>query len=54
MVWWRPKNNVQWFFGYVTYLSGHDMIRLGRWNGDTVGGVVVDVSDIDWKPYSGS
>lgn len=51
MVWWRAKGAVEWRFGYVTYVSGHDMIRMGRWNGDTTGGAVVSSADIEWKEY---
>ena len=52
MVWWRfLKGNLDFKFGYVTYVSGYSIIRLGRWNGDSVGGMVVDISDIEWKPY---
>lgn len=51
MVYWRAKNALDWFFGYVTYESGHDLVRMGRWNGDSMGGRVVSASDIEWKPY---
>lgn len=51
MVWWRFKNGLQdYHFGYCTYESG-GLIRLGRWNGDTMGGRVVDPYDIEWKTY---
>jgi hypothetical protein len=49
MVWWRPNSSVEWRFGYCTYVSGPGTVRMGRWNGDTTGGVVVDVWDIEWK-----
>lgn len=53
MVWWRytagPKN---WRFGYCTYERGHDLVRMGSYNGDTFGGVVVSVGDIEWKSRS--
>lgn len=51
MVWWRWTPNTEWRFGYCTYVQGPSMIRLGRYNGDTTGGSVVDVGDIEWKPY---
>jgi hypothetical protein len=51
MVWWRQKGKLNWLFGYCTYVSSHDLIRLGRWNGDTIGGYVVSISDIEWRPY---
>ncbi len=53
MVWWRFKKNVpsSWTFGYVTYESGHDLVRMGRWNGDTMGGSVVSAYEIEWKEY---
>lgn len=51
MVWWRGKGRLEWRFGYCTYVSGYDLIRMGRWNGDTFGGSVVSASEIEWKEY---
>lgn len=51
MVYWRFKTDKQWRFGYCTYASGHSLLRMGRWNGDAVGGTVVSVADIEWRPY---
>ena len=51
MVWWRLIGSRIWRFGYCTYISGHDMIRLGWWNGDTINGPILSVSDIEWKEY---
>lgn len=51
MCWWRVKGAAEWRFGYCTYVSGPNMIRLGRWNGDTSGGSVVSIGDIEWKKY---
>lgn len=51
MIWWRPKGSIEYRFGYVTYLGDPTMIRLGRWNGDSNGGSVVDAFDIEWKAY---
>lgn len=52
MVWWRFKSEAKAYdFGYVTYVEGPNLIRMGRWNGDTIGGQVVDIADIEWKPY---
>lgn len=49
MVWWRFKGVIgPYRFGYVTYESG-DMVRMGNWNGDTMGGTVVDAHEIEWK-----
>lgn len=55
MVYWRFKSKVggyEYRFGYVTYISGHNMIRMGRWNGDTTGGPIVDCNEIEWQPYT--
>ncbi len=53
MCWWRYLvAYADWRFGYCTYESGHDMIRMGRWNGDKSGGSVVSVNDIEWRPYT--
>lgn len=51
MCYWRAKGSVEWRFGYCTYVSGPDMVRMGRWNGDTSGGSVVSIGDIEWKRY---
>ena len=53
MVWWRFKTPqpTAYRFGYVTYETGYSMIRMGCWNGDTMGGAVVDATEIEWKPY---
>ena len=51
MVYWRFKEGERsWKFGYVTD-AGKSLIRMGRWNGDTIGGFVVDPKDIEWKEY---
>jgi len=54
MVYWRFKENKasEYRFGYVSYQGNTNMARMGRWNGDRVGGLVVDVTEIDWKPYA--
>lgn len=39
-----------WRFGYVTYERGHNLIRMGSWNGDIMGGSVVDADEIEWRP----
>lgn len=55
MVWWRFLGDAvhrDWRFGYCTYISGSDLVRMGRWNGDTSCGFVVSVKDIEWKRYS--
>ena len=49
MVWWRFNGSPAWTFGYVTYVKGYDMIRMGHWNGDSTGGKVVSINDIEWK-----
>jgi hypothetical protein len=52
MVYWRFKSaGGAWTFGYATYASGCDLLRMGRWNGDTSGGTVVSAFDIEWRPY---
>jgi hypothetical protein len=51
MVWWRKRGALEWRFGYCTYVSGYDMIRMGSHNGDTSGGSVVLASEIEWRPY---
>lgn len=53
MVWWRFKREVPgpWHFGYTSSV-GQGLIRLGRWNGDTMGGYVVSPSEVEWKPHA--
>jgi hypothetical protein len=52
MVLWRfSKEEKAYMFGYVTYVSSYNMIRMGLWNGDSNHGPVVDIADIDWKEY---
>jgi len=51
MCWWRFKGAVEWRFGYCTYESGPNMIRMGSWNGDSAGGSVVSIGDIEWEKY---
>lgn len=49
MVNWRFTGSKPYGFGYVTYAGSYNMLRMGRWNGDTTGGQIVDVADIDWE-----
>ncbi len=51
MCYWRFKGTGPYKFGYCTYLSG-GLIRLGSYNGDTMGGSIVDPWEIEWKRYS--
>jgi hypothetical protein len=52
MVWWRFKKSIpcEWRFGYASSVN-RELTRMGRWNGDTDGGVVVSTGEIEWKPY---
>lgn len=53
MYYWRYKSGLRWHFGYCTYIEGQSsMIRMGRWNGDSTGGSVVSVMDIEWGDYA--
>jgi len=51
MVYWKFKNGTVWYFGYVTYAGGCDLLRMGVWNGDSIHGSVVSISEIEWRPY---
>lgn len=53
MVYWRFKDRAPcpFVFGYCTYVSGSNMVRMGCWNGDTTLGPVVDVNEIDWRKH---
>lgn len=47
---WRPNGSIEYRYGYCTYERSYNIVRLGRWVGDTVGGSVADIADIDWMP----
>ena len=53
MVYWRFKRSEpsSWTFGYVTYVASYNMIRMGRYNGDSMNGTIVDVDEIEWREY---
>jgi hypothetical protein len=52
MVYWRRRGGIEWRFGYCTYVEGSNLIRMGWHNGDTTGGPVVSVADIEWRKYT--
>ena len=47
-VYWRFKEEKVYRYGYPTQMS-NGLVRMGRWNGDTAGGVLVDLKDIEVK-----
>lgn len=52
MYWWKLKGQREWKFGYCTYIPNqHSLVRMGTYNGDTTGGSVVTVSELEWKDY---
>lgn len=53
MVWWRfTATGGEYRFGYCTYVSGQNLVRMGFYNGDSTRGPVVDINEIEWKAYS--
>ena len=50
MCYWRFKGDKAWRFGYATQATG-GLYRMGNWNGDTMGGVLVDPADIERRNY---
>lgn len=48
---WKAKGGV-WIFGYVAETVAGSLVRLGHYNGDHHGGVVVDPTEIEWKKHS--
>lgn len=53
MYYWRYRHGLRWHFGYCTHITGEpNMVRMGRWNGDSTGGSVVLITDIEWKAYT--
>lgn len=51
MCYWRVNGAAEWRFGYCTYMRGYDLVRMGCWSGDTTGGSIVSIGDIEWKHY---
>jgi len=45
-IYWRFKGETSYRYGYPTQMT-NGLVRIGRWNGDTIGGVVVDLKDIE-------
>ena len=45
---WRFKGEMAYRYGYPTPLKS-GLVRMGRWNGDTSGGFIVDPSDVEIK-----
>lgn len=50
LVWWRFKGVGPWHFGFRTAIPGR-LVRMGRWNGDTSGGTVVDPNEIETRSH---
>jgi len=44
---WRFKGEKAYRYGYKTHEKGN-LYRMGRWNGDTAGGYIVDLNDIEF------
>jgi len=52
MCYWRFRGQGEWRFGYCTYpQTGYELVRMGRWNGDSTGGSLVSIAEVEWKPY---
>lgn len=45
---WRFKGEMPWRYGYCTE-AGAGLYRMGAYNGDTCGGVLVDRIDVEVK-----
>lgn len=45
---WRFKGDRAYRYGYATNIRG-TLYRMGRYNGDTTGGVIVDKNDVEWR-----
>lgn len=52
MVFWRFKKNTPgaWIFGYTSSVGG-GLIRMGCYNGDITGGVIISPSEVEYKNY---
>lgn len=51
MYYWRFKGSGAWRFGYCTHLENATLVRMGNYNGDMMGGVIVDPNEIEWRNY---
>lgn len=49
MVYWRFRDKKIWHFGYVTAVQGYNLVRMGTYNGDNMGGTIVDINEIEWR-----
>ena len=47
-VYWRFKGERAFRYGYPTQMP-NGLVRMGRWNGDTYGGVIVNLEEIEVK-----
>lgn len=47
-VYWRFKGDEAYRYGYPTRMI-NGLVRMGRWNGDTLGGTIVSLDDIEVK-----
>jgi len=45
-VYWRFKGEKVYHYGYPTQMD-NGLVRMGRWHGDTAGGIIVDIRDIE-------
>lgn len=45
---WRFKGEMAYRYGYCTYVD-RGLYRMGTYNGDVVGGVIVDPNDVEVK-----
>lgn len=45
---WRFRGEKAYRYGYPTKMK-NGLVRMGRWNGDTIGGIVVDLTEIEVK-----
>lgn len=43
---WRFKGERAFHYGYATHVRGN-LWRMGRWNGDTNGGTIVDETEVE-------
>lgn len=50
MCYWRFKGEKAWRFGYCTS-AGSGLYRMGHYNGDTMGGPLVDPGDVETREY---
>ena len=50
MILFRHKSSPSYRFGYVSEIK-NNLVKIGHYNGDTMGGAYYDPAEIEWREY---